>query len=154
MSNDAQERGPTARAHADAPRASSLRGRLEGMRVLLVDDEQDSCELTAFVLRKAGAHATVAFNLADALTLFDELKPDLVMTDLTFPDGEDPFAFLVALRERRSDLPVIVLSGNTASDKIEEVRAAGFQTFLAKPVTLDALVSAVAVFKPSADTPR
>ena len=118
------------------------------MRILLVEDEEDSAELTAFVLRKAGADVTIATSIAAAVSAHGDLELDLVLTDLSFPDDEDPIALVSDLKAKRPTLPVVALSGRSERKTIDEMRAAGVRDFLVKPVEVEALLAAAAVFKP------
>jgi response regulator RpfG family c-di-GMP phosphodiesterase len=69
----------TARPAADA---------LRGIRVLIVDDEEDARELAGAVLRQRGALVTLAADVATALVAFDASPPDVVVSDIAMPGGD------------------------------------------------------------------
>lgn len=120
------------------------RGRLlEGLRVLIIEDEQDVREAVAVALAGFGAEVTIAANGAEALTAIDRGPAmDVVVSDLLLPDG-DGCSLLPRLRSHAwpASAPALALSG--PADR-ERAMAAGFQAHLAKPVAPAELAAAVA----------
>jgi CheY-like chemotaxis protein len=112
--------------------------------VLLVDDARDSREMYAFFLRAAGYAVHEATDGANAVAMAIELRPDVVVMDLTLPllDG---FAAIARLAEHpeTADIPVVVLSAHTFPDDERRARAAGAAAFLAKPCHPDLLAREV-----------
>jgi signal transduction histidine kinase len=125
-------------------RASPL---LQGLSVLVVDDEPDSRQLVGTALRAHGAHVHVASSVQDALGCLSAEPIDVLVTDLAMP-GEDGYSLVRRLRvpdaPRRGTLPVVALTAFVRSEDRERVMAAGFNGFLAKPVEIDELVATVA----------
>jgi PAS domain S-box-containing protein len=80
--------------------------------VLVVEDDEDLCDLLAILLTKEGYRTAFAGTLAEARAVLDATEPAVIMLDLTLPDG-DSLEFLTALREREhaNHVPVIILSG-------------------------------------------
>jgi signal transduction histidine kinase len=111
-----------------------------GKRILFVEDHLDAARLTAAVLEGAGHHVAVAHTVAAALAQAD--KPfDLVVSDIDLPDGTG----LELMKQLRAKRPIagIALSGFGARDDIQRSRAAGFQRYLVKPVTIPELLQAI-----------
>ena len=120
---------------------------LDGLRVLVVDDEQDARELAAQALTQHGARVDVACSVPEALEILDRGSVDIVVTDLAMP-GEDGFALMQRLRHQGSPrfrfLPVIAVTAYARSEDRERAMSEGFQGFLAKPVEFDRLAMMVA----------
>ena len=125
------------------PNSSSLKS----LRVLVVDDNIDCLLLTAFILEEYGTEVVTAASAAEALKIFLEAKPDILISDITMP-GEDGYSLIRKIRllepEQGGQIPAIAL---TASAREEDRRLsieAGFQVHLAKPIELAELVGIVA----------
>jgi signal transduction histidine kinase len=130
------------------PEALEPVGRsLNGLRVLVVDDEPDARELAAQALSEHGARVEIAGSVPEALDLLDRSAVDVVVTDLAMP-GQDGFAFMHRLRQLGSPrfrfLPVIAVTAYARPEDRERVMSEGFQGFLAKPVEFDRLAIMVA----------
>jgi signal transduction histidine kinase/ActR/RegA family two-component response regulator len=128
---------------------------LAGVRVLVVDDHQDTVELLQYVLSLAGAAVRTAMSVSDALASMREQQPDVLVSDLSMP-GEDGYALLAAVRREYGDgLPAVALSGLARAEDRRRALAAGFDAHLSKPVEPAALVLALtkAVFRKAADAP-
>jgi signal transduction histidine kinase/ActR/RegA family two-component response regulator len=135
--------------HPPAPgRELGYAGRsLDGLRVLVVDDEQDARDLAAQALAAHGARVDVASSVPEALDVLDRGSVDIVVTDLAMP-GEDGFALMQHLRRQGSPrfrfLPVIAVTAYARPEDRERVMSEGFQGFVAKPVEFDRLAIMVA----------
>jgi diguanylate cyclase (GGDEF)-like protein len=105
--------------------------------ILIVDDEQANVRLLERLLLSGGfseVHGTT--DPREVLTLFDELRPDLVMLDLQMPHL-DGFAILQALQSRCKQgdfLPVLVLTADTTRETREKALSNGAKDFLTKPI--------------------
>jgi DNA-binding response OmpR family regulator len=111
-------------------------------RILVVDDESDVAGVTAAILRREGYEAATAHSGAAALRSVAGEPPDLVLLDVMMPDM-DGFEFLRLLR-RRTDVPVIFLSGKDAdADKVLGLRL-GADDYVAKPYCRAELTARVA----------
>jgi CheY-like chemotaxis protein len=102
--------------------------------VLLVDDALDSREMYAFFLRSAGYAVHEAIDGGDAVAIATELRPDVIVMDLSLPsvDGFTAIRQLVAHPETAA-IPIVVLSGHTFPDDERRAKEAGAAAFLAKP---------------------
>jgi signal transduction histidine kinase len=128
-----------------APPARASR-RLNGLRVVVVDDEPDALELVAEMLRTAGAEVTSASSAASALELIASVEPDAIVSDVGMP-GEDGYSLLRKVRQlpdRRSKTPAVALTAFAHERDRNRAMAAGFDLHVAKPVDPVELVVAVA----------
>jgi two-component system, OmpR family, response regulator len=120
--------------------------------ILLAEDEQALRELIETVLQASGYVVHAAADGRAALRLLAEHRVDLIITDLCMP-GTDGMQFLMALRQARSGVPVIVMSGGVGSNMAGMLRAAqlmGARHTLAKPFALPNLVQTVREVLPAA----
>ncbi|HEY7411382.1 MAG TPA: ATP-binding protein [Vicinamibacteria bacterium] len=110
---------------------------LRGVRVLVVEDDQETRELIATVLGQRGARVTGVASAWEGLVALEQDPPDLVVSDLEMP-GEDGYSFIRKLRARtdRSGklLPAVALTGYAREEDRDEALRAGFQVHLPKPV--------------------
>ena len=119
---------------------------LEGLRLLVVDDELDARTLVARLLERQGALVTLASSAAEAYALLERQRFDLLISDIGMP-GEDGYALLRKLRKSGAPtaaLPAVALTAYVgAEDRIRALRA-GYRTHLAKPIDPCELVIVVA----------
>jgi PAS domain S-box-containing protein len=110
---------------------------LEGLTVLVVDDEDDARELIGETFRAAGAAVHLASSAAAALELLVLARPDVIVSDIGMPQV-DGYSFIRAVRARSQDAggatPAIALTAYSRAQDTERALAAGFQRHLAKPV--------------------
>ena len=122
--------------------------RIKGIRVLLVDDDEDTRFALEEVLRQAGALVQAAKSAPEALRRFEEEPPDVLITDLVMPD-EDGYVLLELLRSRMTPiggtLPAIALSGAASPEDRQRVADAGFALHVTKPLDPAELIRAVAM---------
>ena len=120
-----------------------------GGRILVVEDEDSISAPFAEALRRAGFEALVTRTAAGALELAGEAEPDLVMLDLTLPDG-DGRDVCRELR-RRSDVPIVMLTARgTEMDKIVGLEL-GADDYVVKPFSAREVISRIrAVLRRSA----
>ncbi len=113
-------------------------------RILFIDDEESLVWLEVKLLEREGLDVVGFSQPEEAISLFRE-SPDsfsVVITDQTMPKitGE---GVLAAIREIRSDIPVILLTGFSHSIDEEKAKALGFHSFLLKPIEPSQLVNAI-----------
>lgn len=116
---------------------------LEGLHVLVVDDDPVVRGLYVTVLRQAGATVTSSGTAREAVLQTDVEAPDVVVTDLRMP-GEDGIWLLRELKARMPTVPVIVVSGNVEGAAREHLLGLGFAAILQKPVAVSRLIATVA----------
>ena len=119
----------------EAPRAAGP------PRVLLVDDDIHSVELLGMLLARCGFEVITACSVDGALAAVAEKPVDVLVSDINLPDGNG-YDLLRQLRAA-GPLPAIALSGLDGDADITSAREAGFNEYLGKPVSLDALVDAI-----------
>jgi signal transduction histidine kinase len=128
-------------ASARSPRAS----RLRGVRVLVVADDPSACELLATSLRTYGASVHAAVSAPAARELLEQASIDVVVAELALP-GNGAADLAGALRDappgRRP--PVLALTSCAGDEEARQALEAGFQGYVPRPVTPEALVGAVA----------
>jgi CheY-like chemotaxis protein len=120
--------------------------RLDGVRILVVEDDADNREMLIEALRRSGAVATPAASVQEALTVAQHSRLDVIVSDITMP-GEDGYALirrLRALSPETRELPVIALTAHARSEDAARIVEAGFTIHLAKPVRPTALCAAIA----------
>ncbi|HEX8368179.1 MAG TPA: response regulator [Pyrinomonadaceae bacterium] len=120
---------------------------LKGVRVLIVDDDVDTCEMLTFALHQWGAEAQASGSVSEAFTSITEWQPDVLLTDINMP-GEDGYALINKLRslnsENGANIPVIALTAMARPEDSEQALSAGFQLHLSKPVDIQELAEAIA----------
>ncbi|HVN28651.1 MAG TPA: response regulator, partial [Candidatus Binataceae bacterium] len=128
-------RHPTLPANVNALAAP----RLDGLSILVVDDDLDACEALKNLLNGLGAEVTAATSAKSALTILDSMRPDAVVSDIGMP-GEDGYFFARELRKRERDqgqaaaTPLIALTAyGRVEDKVQ-ILTAGFDSHAIKPV--------------------
>ncbi len=120
---------------------------LEGVRILLVEDDDDIRDLIRMTLEARGA-VTVAVPSASAgLAALEEQTPDVVLSDISMP-GQDGHAFLRRLRAlpltRGGKVPAVAITALDSREARIASRDAGFHYHLTKPVDTVKLVDIVA----------
>jgi len=128
---------------------------LDGIRVLLVDDEPDAREMMASALETCGATVTSASSARDALETLSHGEIDLVLSDIAMP-GQDGYELIREIRamssSRLAGVPAAAVTAHAREDERERALAAGFQMHLAKPIHPATLAKAVAAL--AATAPR
>jgi signal transduction histidine kinase len=121
---------------------------LEGVSVLIVDDEEDARDVLTMMLEDRGAEVRAAASAAAALECIDERVPDVLVSDIGMP-GEDGHTFLRKLRSRGSehggDVPAVALTAYATPADAARARSAGFDRHVRKPFTSEEIIDAVAV---------
>ena len=109
--------------------------------VLVVDDYQDAREMYAEYLAYSGFRVAEASNGIEALEKAFELRPDVILMDLSLP-GMDGWAATRRLKtdERTRRIPVVALTGHALAGASESARQAGCDAFVTKPCLPDELV--------------
>jgi PAS domain S-box-containing protein len=116
---------------------------LEGLKVLLVDDDIDTCRLFGMMLSRRGAQVTCLNSGSAALAHLESERPDLLIFDISMP-GLDGYQLLAQVRARGIDVPAIALTAFARKPDRIRALAAGFQTHISKPVEAEELVIAAA----------
>jgi signal transduction histidine kinase/DNA-binding response OmpR family regulator len=120
---------------------------LEGLRVLVVDDEADSRELVTAILTRSGGQVKCSESAADALRAIKDWDPDVLVSDIGMPH-EDGYSLIKKLRrlktKRARQIPAIALTAYATEEDRSQVLSAGFQIHVAKPIEPNVLVMSIA----------
>ena len=120
----------------ERPEHRSVRPKLSDIRVLIVDDHQDTVDFLAAALTEYGADVDVATSVHAALEILAQRWPHVVVSDLSMP-GEDGFSLMQRIRAQDAGvrrLTAIALTAHARTQDREKALAAGFQMYLAKPI--------------------
>ena len=132
-------------APLDAPPNS--RGLLDGIHVLVVDDEPDPRALFRDVLEEAGARVTAVPSAREAIAAMERELPDVLVSDIMMPN-EDGYWLIEAVRALRRDggrrPRALAITGDSRRHSRTRVLTAGYDAHLGKPVGVDTLCVAVA----------
>ena len=119
---------------------------LTGVRVLLVDDDQDSRDATQVFLEMRGAIVKVASSVQEAIRAYQIDPPAVVVSDIGLPD-EDGFSLARELRTREAQAekrtPMIALTGFAGASDHREALERGFDAHIGKPVDLEDLAARI-----------
>jgi CheY-like chemotaxis protein len=120
--------------------------RLDGVRVLLVDDSPDILYmLKTVIFEKSGAEVITAVSVKDALKVFESYCPDVLISDIEMPD-QDGYELIRQVRGRGADrggeIPAAALTGSVSESYVRAL-ASGFQLCLGKPIEPDALIAVI-----------
>ncbi|HEY0323421.1 MAG TPA: PAS domain S-box protein [Pyrinomonadaceae bacterium] len=121
--------------------------KLDGLKILAVDDEADTRELLRVALMKCGSEVTVAGSVREALVLFNQSIPDVLISDIGMPE-EDGYELIRRIRElpvsSGGDVPAVALTAYARAEDRLSVLRSGYQMHVAKPVELAELIAVVA----------
>lgn len=120
--------------------------RLNGVRILVVDDEADALRLVGKVLAEAGASITVAGSVREAMVALENEVPQVLISDVGMPD-EDGFDLIRWVRgagHTAKQLPAVALTAFANSGHEHSALLAGFQIHVPKPVDPNHLIAVVA----------
>jgi CheY-like chemotaxis protein len=121
--------------------------RLDGVRVLVVDDEPRVRAVVTDILAQDGAKVTAVGSAEEALEALQRERPSVLLSDLSMP-GKGGYWLIGQVRalppERGGTTPAAVLSGYTGPEHRASALRAGFQQHMGKPVDISELVGVVA----------
>lgn len=119
---------------------------LQGLRILVVDDEPDARELLRTQLARCGAEVTLASNAHEALELLSAVLPDLLVSDIGMP-GMDGYALIRAIRQLPADqggkTPAVALTAYVRTEERARAFRAGFQAHVPKPIEISELFAII-----------
>lgn len=119
---------------------------IDGVKVLVVDDNVDVREFLVFALEEYGAVVMTAASVREALKCLQQFPADILITDIGMPE-ENGYSLLNQIRSLEStqkrQIPAIALTGYTANEVINQVLNAGFQKYLPKPIDVFELITAI-----------
>ena len=121
---------------------------LDGIKVVVVEDDPDVAEMVAIVLRRHGAEVVTASSGEGTLNILAEYPPDVLVCDIGLPDI-DGYALLQRVREMerargRRAVPSVALTGFATEEERQRAASVGYQIHVSKPVEPDRLVKVIA----------
>ncbi len=124
-----------------------ISGRLDGLRVLLVEDNEDTLDMLKFIFEESGAEVITATSVDDALEALERFSPGALVSDIAMPD-RDGYDLIREVRsrepERGGKIPAVAVTAYTRAEDRVRVLAAGFQMHIAKPIAPGELIAVVA----------
>src|SRR5215475_8109606 len=120
---------------------------LDGLRVMVVDDEAETRDLLTAMLTRRGAEVKACASAAEALEEIERWRPSVLVSDIGMPD-EDGYTLIGKLRalgpERGGDIPAVALTAYARSEDRMRALASGFQVHVPKPIEAGELVVVIA----------
>jgi CheY-like chemotaxis protein len=124
------------------------RSRLDGVRVLVVDDARHVLDAVTDILQRSGAIVTAVGSAEEALDVLERDRPDVLLSDLAMP-GKGGYWLIGQVRTMSPNFggatPAAALTAYTTAEHRASVIRAGFQGHVAKPVGVSELVGVVAI---------
>ncbi|HYE63950.1 MAG TPA: ATP-binding protein [Pyrinomonadaceae bacterium] len=143
LARDGERRHPTAEGGSLLPCPPVL----DGLRVLVVDDEADARSLVTTILEQCGAEVMTAASAFEALELLEKSRPDVLVSDIGMPEM-DGYALIRKVRalpaERGGRTPAVALTAYARTEDRVRILSTGYQMHVAKPVEPTELAAAVA----------
>jgi PAS domain S-box-containing protein len=126
-------------------KGDAANGMLNGIRILLVEDEPDARELIALTLRSSGADVEAVDSTGTALRRLQSFTPDVLLSDIGLPvqSGYDLIRAVRALPSNLNKVPAIALTAFATENDRQMSLSAGFHAHLAKPVEPDRLIETI-----------
>jgi len=127
------------------PEGPALPATLDGLRLLLVDDAEETRECLALMLRRRGAEVSAVASVGEALAALDAALPHVLVSDIAM-SGRDGFSLIEEVRRRAGEvgrIPAAALTAYARPEEASRALRAGFDLHLSKPVQEDALVTSV-----------
>ena len=117
--------------------------KLQGIRILAVDDDADSLSLLAFILEQEGAKVTAVTSAKEAIADLSSSTYKLLVSDIGMPDidGYKLMRHIRASSSSMATIPAIALSAYAGENDRQQAREAGFQRHISKPLNVNTLIS-------------
>ncbi len=139
---------PARDASSDAGLATHV--RLDGLRILIVDDDAEAVELMRHLLEHRGAQVNVATSADRALNELAVLHPHLLISDLGMPEV-DGIELIHQVRERQIAVPAIAVTAYARREDAARAIDAGYQAHVAKPIDWAQLLETIVSVSPPLD---
>lgn len=128
-------------------------GSIDGMRILLVEDNELNMEIAEMILEDAGAIITKATNGLEACEIFENERAgsfDAILMDIMMPKL-DGYAATMRIRNSNkddaTDIPIIAMTANAFAEDVQNAKSAGMNEHLAKPIQSDILIKTLGKYK-------
>ena len=117
---------------------------LQGLQILVVDNNIDSCDLMTVLLQPYGAEVRVAFLVQQALEIFVQWQPNVLVSEIALPK-EDGYALIRQVRtltgERGKEALAIAVTAQATEETQKRALSAGFDLWFTKPLNFDEFVA-------------
>lgn len=137
---------PIAVLHSGEIHAAEFRS-LDGLRVLLVDDERETREIISTVVERTGAEVKTCTSAREALSALVQWRPHVILSDIAMPD-EDGYSFIGRVRSlaqnEGGETPAAALTAYARDEDRKQALAAGYQMHIAKPIAANQLINMIA----------
>jgi CheY-like chemotaxis protein len=124
--------------------------RLDGVRVLLVEDNSDTLDMLKFIFDESGAEVITATSVDEALDALERFRPGALVSDIAMPD-RDGCDLIRDVRsrepERGGNIPAVAVTAYARVEDRMRIMSAGFQMHIPKPINPDELIAVVASLK-------
>ncbi len=131
---------------APASEAPPRAQRIDGLRILMVEDDTDTREALKLVLEKSGAQVAAMGSGREALAAIEGVRPDIMLCDIAMPE-EDGYAVIAKVRAlgpaRSGDVPAVAVTAYASPEDRARALSAGFQAHVAKPVEPARLIALI-----------
>ncbi len=123
--------------------------KLEGLKILVVDDEKDNRSMLGLVFKQAGAQVRLAESAEQAIEFFKESTPQILVSDISMP-GKDGYELMREIRllsvPEGKNVPAIALTAHVREDEKQRAFQSGFNLHISKPIEPHELVQKVFQF--------
>lgn len=120
---------------------------LSDIQILLIDDDKDTLQMLSVMLEETQAKVQTASSVAEAFSVLQWYRPDVVVSDLAMP-GEDGYSLISKLRALEAgsgkETPAVALTSYVRVEDRARALSAGFNMFVPKPVEPNELINAIA----------
>src|SRR5690606_39724866 len=124
------------------PAPTAISSGPQGIRVLVVEDDDDSRDMLSELVSMLGHSALGAANATEALRHIDESAPQVALIDIGLPDVDGcEVARMIRARPRGADVRLVALTGYSDERTRETAAGAGFDDFVVKPIAPEALMT-------------
>jgi signal transduction histidine kinase/DNA-binding response OmpR family regulator len=121
-------------------------GSLAGVKILVVEDHEDTSELLASIVHQQGAEVRRSSSVDEALEVLSRWRPDVILSDIGMPEW-DGYQFIEKLRRLPADrggaIPAAAITSYATEEDRRRALAMGYQLHVAKPVKPDDIIDAV-----------
>ncbi len=121
--------------------------RLDGISILLVEDNPDTLDMLRYIFDERGAEVITAASVPEALDALERRSPNALVSDIALPD-QDGYELIRQVRERAPEhggqIPAVAVTAYAAPEDRVRALDSGFQRHLAKPIDPDEMIAVVA----------
>ena len=103
--------------------------------ILIADDDRTIANLIREIVERRGSTALVAYDGEQALKIFENVKVDLIITDLKMPNL-DGMSLIKMIRQKYADIPIIIITGYGSDENYALAQSYGIASFLSKPCSV------------------